>query len=61
MALDIKLYGTERCHKTQYYKTLLRQKGFKFSFLDVEENYEFAEELRNPPDKDLEKWLNKLK
>ena len=81
MALDIKLYGTERCHKTQYYKTILNQKNLDFSFLDVEENDAFAEELRglyenrklnfptitinkkklrNPSDKDLNKWLNKL-
>lgn len=82
MALDIKLYGTERCHKTQYYKSFLNQKGLDFSFRDVEENDVFAEELkglyenrklnfptitigtkklRNPSDKDLNKWLNKLK
>jgi len=46
MALNIKLYGTERCHKTQYYKTFLNQKGLDFSFLDVEKNDVFAEELR---------------
>ena len=47
MALNIKLYGTERCHKTQYYKMVLNQKGLDFSFLDVEKNDVFAEELRS--------------
>ena len=82
MATEIKLYGTERCHKTQYYKTFLNQKGLNFSFLDVEKNNEYAEELRqlyenrrlnfptitigskklrNPTDKELTKWLDKLK
>lgn len=46
MALDITLYGTERCHKTQYYKTFFNQKGLEFSFLDVEENDKDAEALR---------------
>ncbi|WP_299118895.1 glutaredoxin domain-containing protein [uncultured Winogradskyella sp.] len=46
MALEIKLYGTERCHKTQYYKSFLGQKGLAFSFLDVEMDDVFAEELR---------------
>ncbi len=78
MATDIKLYGTERCHKTQYYKTVLNQKGLGFSFRDVVEKNEYAEELRrlyenrklnfltitidskklrNPSDKELNKWL----
>ena len=82
MRLNIKLYGTERCHKTQHYKTYLNQKGLDFLFLDVEENDPFAEELRdlyenrklnfptitigtkklrNPSDKDLNKWLDQLK
>lgn len=82
MALDITLYGTARCHKTQYYKTFLSQKGLDFTFLDVEKNNAFAEDLRNlydnrklnfptitidtkklrnPSDKDLNEWLNKLK
>ncbi|MCA0151662.1 glutaredoxin family protein [Winogradskyella vincentii] len=82
MALNIKLYGTERCHKTQHYKTYLNQKGLDYSFLDVEQNELFAEELkslyqnrklnfptitigekklRNPTEKELEKWLEKTK
>ena len=46
MTLDIKLYGAERCHKTQYYKTFFHQKGLIYSFLDIEKNVRFAEELR---------------
>lgn len=82
MNSEIKLYGTERCHKTQYYKTVLDEKGLDFLFLDIEANERFAEELkslyenrklnfptitigkkklRNPSDKDLDKWLEKLK
>jgi arsenate reductase-like glutaredoxin family protein len=82
MALDIKLYGTERCHKTQYYQSFLDEKGLEYSFLDIETNESFAEELRglyenrklnfptitigtkklrNPSEKDLNKWIEKLK
>ena len=82
MELYIKLYGTERCHKTQYYTSFLHQKGLEFSFLDVEEHKDHAKELRglyangklnfptitigekklrNPTDKELTKWIDKLK
>ena len=47
MAQEIKLYGTERCHKTQYYKTFLNEKGLDYSFFDVEENEKYGQELRN--------------
>ena len=47
MGLDIRLYGTEGCHKTQYYKTFLDKKGLEYTFLDVEANESFAQELRN--------------
>ncbi len=47
MTTEIKLYGTERCHKTQYYRAFLDQKGLKYSFLDVETNQNYAQELRN--------------
>ena len=47
MKVNIKLYGAERCHKTQYYKTYLEDLNLKYSFLDVELNNAFAEELRN--------------
>lgn len=43
----IKLYGAEGCHKTQYYKLLLDETKLPYQFLDVEENEEYAEELRN--------------
>jgi arsenate reductase-like glutaredoxin family protein len=43
----IKLYGTERCHKTQYYKTFLETRNVDYAFLDVNQNKGFAEELRN--------------
>lgn len=43
----IKLYGTERCHKTQYYKRFFENLNLDFTFLDVEESSIFAEELRN--------------
>ena len=82
MTTEIKLYGTERCHKTQYYKAFLHEKGLDYSFLDVDKNETYAEELRrlyenrrlnfptitigkkklrNPTDKELNKWLEKLK
>lgn len=78
----IKLYGTERCHKTQYYKTFFQTRNLDYAFLDIEQNQDFAEELRNlyengklnfptitigkkklrnPTDKELNKWLDKLK
>ena len=77
----ITLYGTERCHKTSYYKDFLKEKHFLFVFIDVEENENNAEKLkrlyenrklnfptitigskklRNPSDKDLKKWIEKL-
>ena len=43
----IKLFGTERCHKTQYYKTFLETRNLYYAFLDVKKNELFAEELRN--------------
>ncbi|WP_040247343.1 glutaredoxin family protein [Psychroserpens mesophilus] len=47
MKEEIKLYGTERCHKTQYYKTFFEDRNLDYRFLDVEESLVFAEELRN--------------
>lgn len=76
----IKLYGAEKCHKTKYYKTFLETRNLNYVFLDVLQNKEFAEELRNlyenkklnfptitinskklrnPSDKDLQKWIDK--
>jgi len=42
----IKLYGTARCHKTNYYKEFLDQTKLPYQFLDVERNNDHAEELR---------------
>jgi hypothetical protein len=44
---DIKLYGAERCHKTQYYKIVLDEFRLPYQFLDVEQNKDHAEELRD--------------
>ncbi|WP_299113026.1 glutaredoxin family protein [uncultured Winogradskyella sp.] len=81
METKIKLYGTERCHKTQYYKSFFENKNLSYVFLDVEEDeinaielrnlYEnkklnfptitiSGKKLRNPSEKDLNKWINKL-
>ena len=46
MKIEIKLYGTERCHKTQYYMQFLKEKQLDYKFLDVELNETHAEELR---------------
>lgn len=43
----IKLYGVERCHKTQYYKAFFQTRNLDYAFFDVEQNQYFAEELRN--------------
>ena len=43
---EIKLYGSERCHKTQYYIDFLNTEGLGFQFLDVEAHPKFADELR---------------
>lgn len=44
----IKLYGAERCKKTQHYKTFfLKNRVLNFEFLDVEQNLLYAKELRN--------------
>jgi mycoredoxin len=77
----IKLYGTEKCHKTQYYKTFLETRNLDYAFLDVETSEINAKELRylyknrklnfptitinnkklrNPSDKELQKWIEKL-
>lgn len=82
MNTEIKIYGAERCHKTQYYKAFLDKKGLDYSLLDVEANDKSTKELRglyenrklnfptitignkklrNPTDKEFNKWLEKLK
>ena len=47
MAREIKLYGAERCHKTKHYQAYLNEMGVNYTFLDVEKNESFAEDLRN--------------
>ncbi|WP_345164930.1 glutaredoxin family protein [Algibacter aquimarinus] len=81
MRPKIILYGTERCHKSQYYKRYLEGLNLNYEFLDVEQNEANAnalrglyenrklnfptitigeKKLRNPLDKDLKKWIEKL-
>jgi glutaredoxin len=45
--VEIILYGAERCHKTQYYKTYLDVHTINYKLLDVEENTEYDEKLRS--------------
>jgi len=47
MIFKIKLYGTERCHKTMYYKKYLEGLNLEYKFLDVELNQANAEALRS--------------
>ena len=42
----IKLYGTDGCHKTNYYKLVLDEIALPYAFLDVVANEEHAKELR---------------
>jgi len=42
----IKLYGAERCHKTNYYIEFLNKTKLPYQFLDVEKNKDHAEVLR---------------
>jgi len=46
MKSKIKLYGTERCHKTKYYQAFLDNKKVEYKFLDVEKHEAFAKELK---------------
>ena len=43
---EIKLYGADRCHKTQFYINFLNETGLQFEFLDVEVNKDHANQLR---------------
>jgi arsenate reductase-like glutaredoxin family protein len=45
--MTIKIYGTEKCHKTQYYKTFFEARILDYAFLDVENSTKNAEELRS--------------
>ena len=42
----IKLYGANRCDKTQFYIHFLNETELPYEFLDVEINKDHAEELR---------------
>jgi len=44
--MQIKLYGAERCHKTQHYKRFFEIRFLDYIFLDVEKSKDHAEELR---------------
>ena len=46
MKSDIKLFGSARCHKTQFYINFFKEKDLDFVFLDVERDSLAAEELR---------------
>jgi len=46
MKNQIKLYGTEKCHKTNYYKQFFEANDLDYMFLEVEKNSKNAEELR---------------
>ncbi len=43
---EIKLYGSEHCHKTKYYQSILMERGLAFEFLDVIADETQAENLR---------------
>lgn len=45
--LEVILYGTQRCHKTQYYKSFLDERNINYALLDVETNAVYADRLRN--------------
>lgn len=42
----IKLFGAQRCHKTQHYQKLLKTMKIRYEFMDVEQNEDHAEQLR---------------
>lgn len=44
--MTIKLYGADRCHKTQHYLRFFKTHQLDFVFLDVEKNEDHANELR---------------
>lgn len=46
MLSKVILYGTESCHKTQYYKKFLEGFNVKYQFFDVVSNDAHAEQLR---------------
>jgi hypothetical protein len=40
----IKMYGTEKYHKTNYYKIFLETRNVGYAFLDIRQNEANAEE-----------------
>ncbi|WP_046743019.1 glutaredoxin domain-containing protein [Kordia zhangzhouensis] len=44
---EIRLFGTENCHKTKHYIAFFKNKNLPFLFFDVLKNKESAEILRN--------------
>lgn len=44
--IKVKLYGAQRCRKTRYYQAFLENQNLDYQFLDVEENENYAEELK---------------
>lgn len=45
--MKVKLFGANRCHKTQHYQNFFKERNIAFEFLDVEENDLYAKELRS--------------
>ena len=45
--MAIKLYGADRCHKTQHYLSFFQEHHLDFVFLDVEKSKTHAKELRS--------------
>ena len=45
--LEVILYGTQRCHKTQYYKSFFDERNINYVLLDIEENPIYADRLRS--------------
>ena len=44
---NVRVFGAERCHKTQFYLDQLQKKNIHFEFLDVEKDMTAANELRS--------------
>ncbi len=44
---QIKLYGADSCHKTQYYQRILDKTELPYTFLDVIANEAYGDELRS--------------
>lgn len=42
---EIKLYGADSCHKTDYYKSFFKKHHLPYTFFDVRANEIYAHEL----------------